>query len=206
MKELQWEAGYIYITQKKLSPNFEWGFSPPFDQQMTLSLRNLSPNIRCGGVSTLEQITCSFQEVSPPRQGHLVLMRCYLLTIQVGNETIIMRSRLYIHNSKKPTFQIWMGGLSPPFDQQVTLSSKILSPSFGWGLSLTFYQLVTLSPKILNPSFGWGVISAFCSANDTQTKKFKSQLWMGDVSALWSASDTESKKPDTVSKNPKSQH
>ena len=109
------------------------------------------------------------------------------------------------------------GRLSPPFDQQVTLSLKILSPSFGWGLSppfdqqvtlsprnqysnlgwglsLPFDQQVTLRPKILSPIFGWGVISAFWSASDTESQNPKSQLWMGVVSTFWSASDTESQK------------
>ena len=72
-----------------------------------------------------------------------------------------------------------MEGLSPPFDQQVTLSPKHLIPHLGqgvvsafwsasdnkskgpnsqlWmeGLSLPFDQQVTLSPKNLVPNFGW---------------------------------------------------
>ena len=157
------------LSPKILSPNFGWGLSPTFDQQVTLSpkhlsqlwmggclclliskwhgvQKNLSPNIRYGGVTTLAQNTSSFWEVSPPRQRHLVLMRCYLLTIQVGNERIAVRSLLYIHNSKKHRFQIWMG-----------------------------------------------VVSTFWSACDTESQNLKSQLWMGVVSAFWSANDTESK-------------
>ena len=117
------------LRQKNLSPNFGWGLSLPFDQQVTLSPKNLtlcpkilSPNIRYGGVTTLAQNTFSFQQVSPPRQRHLVFMRCYLLTIQVGNERIAVRSLLYIHNSKNPNFKLWVGGCLCVFDQQVTLS------------------------------------------------------------------------------------
>ena len=150
----------VTLSPKNLSPNFGWGLSPPFDQQMTLSLRNLSPNIRCGGVSTLAQNTSSFQEVSPPRQRHLVLMRCYLLTIQVGNETIVMRSLLYIRNSKKPRFQIWMEVVSNFWSASDTESQKTKS------------QL-------------WmGVVSAFWSASDTKSQKPKSQIWVGGCLSL----------------------
>ena len=80
--------------------------------------KNLSPNIRYGGVTTLAQNTSSFQEVSTiytPRQRHLVLMRTPVtcswgVTIQVENETIAVRSLLYIHNSKNPKLQLWVGG------------------------------------------------------------------------------------------------
>ena len=135
------------------------GLSLPFDQQVTLSPRKLSPNIRYGGVSTLAQNTSSFQEVSPPRQRHLNIKRYYLLTIQVENETIAVRSLLYIHNSKNPKFQLWVGGLSLPFDQQVTLHPKNLNPNFGWGLSLPFDQQVTLSPRKLSPNIRYGSVS-----------------------------------------------
>ena len=128
----------VTLSPKNLNLNFGWGVVS--DQQVTLLIwmgvfstfwsasdtesKNLAPNIRYGGVTTLAQNTFSFQQVSPPRQRHLVFMRCYLLTIQVGNERIAVRSLLYIHNSKNPNFKIWVGGCLCIFDHQVTLSPK----------------------------------------------------------------------------------
>ena len=117
--------------------------------------KNLSPNIRYGGVTTLAQNTSSFQEVSPPRQRHLVLMRCYLLAIQVENETIAVRSLLYIHNSKNTKLQLWVGFVS------------------------TFWSASDTESKKPKSQLWMQVVSTFWSANDTETKKFKSQLWMG---------------------------
>ena len=178
MKQLLWEAYYIYITPKILSCNFEWGLSLPFDQQVTLSPKNLSPNIRYGGVTTLAQNTSSFQEVSPPRQRHLVLMRCYLLTIQVGNCN---------NCCEKPTIYTYLQKyLSCNFGVEVCLYLLIskwhwvqenLSPNFGCRLSLPFDQQVTLSPR--NP---------------------KSQLWIGVLSLPFDQQVT------LESKKPKSQH
>ena len=117
--------------------------------------KNISPNIRYGGVTTLTQNTSSFQEVSPPRQRHLVLMRCYLLAIQVENETIAVRSLLYMHNSKKTKLQLWVGFVS------------------------TFWSASDTESKKPKSQLWMQVVSTFWSANDTETKKFKSQLWMG---------------------------
>ena len=104
---------HINNSKKPKSQLWMGRLSPSFDQQATLSSKSLSPNIRCGGVSALAENTFSFQQVSPPRQRHLVLMRCYLLTIQVTHERIAVRSMLYIHNSKKPRFKLWTGRSLP---------------------------------------------------------------------------------------------
>ena len=45
-------------------PTLDGGLSLPFDQQVTWSPKNLSPNITYGGVTILTQITSSFWEVS----------------------------------------------------------------------------------------------------------------------------------------------
>ena len=145
MKELLWGACYIYITPKTKVPMLARGLSLPFDQQVTLSPKNLSPNFRwgclclliskqhwiqkthpnisCGGVSTLAENTCSFQ-VSPPWQRHLVLMRCYLLTIQVDMKELL------------------------------------------WEVCY-----ICITPKNQSSNFGWGVVSVFWSASDTESKK-----------------------------------
>ena len=137
----------VTLSPKILNPSFGWGVisvfwsandteTKKFKSQLWMGVVsafwsasdtesiNVSPNIRYGGVTTLAQNTFSFQQVSPPRQRHLVFMRCYLLTIQVGNERIAVRSLLYIHNSKNPNFKLWVGGCLCVFDQQVTLSPK----------------------------------------------------------------------------------
>ena len=173
------------------------GLSPPFDQQVTLSPRNLSPNVRCGGVSALAENTfCSFQKVSPLWQRHLVLMRCYLLTIQFGNERTVVRRLLYKHISKNHKFQLWMGGLSPPFDQQVTLSPKNLSPNVRCGgvsalPENTFCSFQKVSPLwqrhlvlmrcyLLTIQFGneRTVVRRLLCKHISKNHKF--QLWSGD--------------------------
>ena len=79
--------------QKPKSQLFGWGrLSPPFDQQVTLSPKNLGHNFGWG--------------LSPPH----VNMRCSLLTIKFGNKRIAVRNLLYIHNSQKSKIQCfgWM--------------------------------------------------------------------------------------------------
>ena len=119
-----------------------------------MSPRHLSPNIRYGGVTTLAQNTSSFQEVSPPRQRHLVLMRCYLLTIQVENETIAVRSLLYIHNSKNTKLQLWVGFVS------------------------TFWSASDTESKKPKSQLWMQVVSTFWSASDTESQKPKSQHYI----------------------------
>ena len=136
MKELQWEVYYIYITPKILSPNFGWGVVSPFwsvsdieskkskshlclliskwhwvQKNLKLSPENLSPNIRYGGVTTLAQNTSSFQEVSPPRQRHLVLMTCNTSSPSRLEMIKLLWEAYYIY-----------------------ITQKILSSNFGWGV------------------------------------------------------------------------
>ena len=117
-----------------------------------------------GGVSTIV-----------PWLRHLALMRCYLLTIQGGNERIAVRNLLYMHNSKKPNSQLCLEGCL-----------HLLISKWHW------------AHKNLIPNFDWGIVSAFWWASDTESKKPKSQLWPGRVvSSFWSASNTESQKPNS---------
>ena len=124
---------------KNLSPNFldGGGCLPLLINKWHWVQKNLGHNFGWG--------------LSPPH----VNMRCSLLTIKFGNKRIAVRNLLYIHNSQKSKIQcfgwmfvsaFWsesdtdfknlssnflMRRLSPPFDQQVTLSSKNLSPNLG---------------------------------------------------------------------------
>ena len=172
MKEFLWEVYYIYITPKILSSNFGWGVVSTFwsasDTESKkpksqlwvggLSLhfwspsdtesKNLAPNIRYGGVTTLAQTTSSFQEVSPPRQRHLVLMTCYLLTIQVGNNKEFLWEAYYIY-----------------------ITQKILSSNFGWGVVLiSKWHWVHKSSTL-----DGGLSLHFWSASDTESKNLSSQ-------------------------------
>ena len=147
MKELLWEAYYIYITPKNIGSKFGWGVVSTFWSACHTESQILKSQLWMGFVSIfwsasdtksqkpksqlLMGVFSVFWSASDtesknpnsqhyvwwchhlntehmqflggvsPRQRHLVLMRCYLLTIQVGNERIAVRSLLYIHNSKK---------------------------------------------------------------------------------------------------------
>ena len=119
------------------------------DQQVTPSPKNLSPNMRCGGVSALVENTCSFQEMSLPWQRHLVLIGGIVSTFSSASDTEPQKLK------------------SQPC--RVVVSPKVEAPSAHRGLSPPFHQQVTLSPKNLSPNFG-GVVSplvenTFCSSN-----------------------------------------
>ena len=113
------------------SANDTWlqgGLSLPFDQQVTLN-PNTCPNFRCGGVSALaENSFCSIQELSPPWQRTPSAAFEDVSTIWSASDTDF--------KNLSSNFHWW--GLSPPFDQQVILTSKTyvwVSPHFDQGVS-----------------------------------------------------------------------
>ena len=130
---------------QKPKPQLWMGVFSTFWSASDTESKNLSPNIRYGGVTTLAQNTSSFQEVSPPRQRHLVLMRCYLLTIQVEIVTIAVRSLLYIHISKNTKLQLWVGFVS------------------------TFWSASDTESKKSKSQLWMQVVSTFWSASDTES-------------------------------------
>ena len=164
---------------KNLSSNFQEGeLSPPFDQQVTHWLQK--PKFGCllpfdQGVSDLW--------VSPAFWSgclHLLISKWHWLQKPKFQLSLVGCLHLLISKwqwLQKPKFghSTFWSGLSPPFDQQVTLTwhHVWVSPSLG----------VTL----VSASFHQGV-SAFWSASDTDFKN----LSLG-VSTFWSASDTDFK-------------
>ena len=135
---------------QKPKPQLWMGVFSTFWSASDTESKNLSPNIRYGGVTTLAQNTSSFQEVSPPRQRHLVLMRCYLLTIQVEIVTIAVRSLLYIHISKNTKLQLWVGFVSTFWSASDTESKKPKSQHYIWWchhLNTEHMQFLGVSPR-----------------------------------------------------------
>ena len=155
------------------SANDTWlqgGLSLPFDQQVTLN-PNTCPNFRCGGVSALaENSFCSIQELSPPWQRTPSAAFEDVYTIWSASDTDF--------KNLSSNFHWW--GLSPPFDQQVTLTSKTyvwVSPPFDQGVS-TFGCL-----------FWSQDVSTFWSASDTDFKNLSSNFhWWGGCLHLLTSS------------------
>ena len=127
------------------------GLSLPFDQQVTLN-PNTCPNFRCGGVSALaENSFCSIQELSPPWQRTpfaasgrflcLLISKWHWLqkpkfqlslvgvvsTFWSAGDTDFKNLSLGVYTFWSGCLHLWVSLLitvSPPFDQQVTLTSK----------------------------------------------------------------------------------
>ena len=89
-----------------------------------------SPNVRCSGVCLGGEHLLQFSELCS-----WVLMSCYLFTIQFGNEMIAVRGLLYIHNSKKPKSQLWMGMCLHHLISKWHWVRKIYVPTLDGGLS-----------------------------------------------------------------------
>ena len=171
---------------KNLSSNFGWcptldrGLSLPFDQQVTLTLKTVVPTLDGGCLclliskwNWLKNISSNFGKgiVSTFWSASDTDFKNLSSNFGWGEGCLCLLISKW-HWLWKPKFQLWTGGLSPPFDQQVTLTPKTVSSNFEW----------------------WGVVSAF-DQQVTLTLKCKFQLWMGEgvVSAFWSASDTDFK-------------
>ena len=132
-----WSASNIDF--KSLSVNFLDGVGvSTFWSASDTDFKNLSPKFRCDGVPALAENTfCNFQEVSPPWQrvpsGAFVDVSAFWSANDTDFKNVssnfmdggclcLLISKW--HWLQKCKFQLYGWGLSPPFDQQVTLTSK----------------------------------------------------------------------------------
>ena len=108
-----------------------------------------------------------------------------------GNYLIsLLKRKQYDTNSKKkPNSQLWPGGLSPPFDQQVTLSwKKSLSPHIRCGGVFTLAENTISLQEVSLPRLWLGGLSLPWWRTPSSTLAVtlkKGSLYLGDAFTCW---------------------
>ena len=208
---------------KNLSSNFHWrGLSPPFDQQVILTSKTYvwvsppfdqvtmtqkpKPNL---WVSPFDPFLISKWHWLQKPKFQLSLGGCLHLLISKWhwlqkpkfwvslpfNQGVSIFWSASDTDFKNLSSNFHWRGLSPPFDQQVILTSKTyvwVSPPFDHGVS-AFWSASDIDFKNISSNFQVGVVSTFWSASVTDFKNLSSNLHWGVVSTFWSASDTDIK-------------
>ena len=189
-----WSA--TYTDFKTLCSNFDWGregLSPHFDQQLTLTSKPYVPTLAGGGRACLHILI---------NKWHWLLKPKFQLWLGEGGGCLhLLLSKL--HWLQKHNFPLWLGegGLVSTFWSATYTDFKTLCSNFGWGregLSPHFDQQLTLTSKPYVPTLaGGGRACLHILINRWHwLLKPKFQLWLGeggDVPAFWSATDTDFK-------------
>ena len=169
------------------------GLSLSFAQQVCTDFKNITSHFGWGreGLSPLSCWSkCGDKPSLPqPKLEHRVLKSAILIS--------------NLHWLQNPMFQLWLGegGLVSTFWSATYADFKTLCSNFGWGregLSPHFDQQLTLTSKPYVPTLaGGGRACLHILVNKWHwLLKPKFQFWLGeagDVSTFWSATDTDFK-------------